>query len=606
MKRTLLFSVRQLCVAAIACLLPAMQPLSAQETITLNRVDYSVPTWTKLLRSFKLADGAKPYSINMTINGDPTSSLGFAWFTNPTSVQSEVQIVKKANANESDFAEPAIKITSKMENVSLNYLVDANKVDAGIPSKTNMDYTSHKAKADNLEAGTTYSFRVGAEGAWSEIGSFTTAKADNSSFSFIYITDTQAQNDGMFDVSQKTIHAANRLVPEAQFVLCNGDFVETTGATKTVDDARWSSEWEWEQWFATMQDVWMQKPLVAVLGNHDRSLKDNNFAKHFNTDNSYNERPNVVATSMAGTVYSFVYGDALFMAINYEDYAKAGYLESLKEWMRDQVKAHPNVKWRIATYHKNMFTGSRSHQDDSDGKAVREAMLPLFDELNIDIALQGHDHIYEVIGPVRNASKTLVAEGVQQVQVVGPGDTRENMTGKSGGVFNVNEGTLYFLNNSAGRKKYEPRNESAMISSLGAHGVDNYWGLFSGKFGQTGEPTFSHVNLSSDKVEISTYTVDDLGVPTLFDSFTVIKDKSTPNENISMSSKVTVTPNPTSDVVRVSGVDVEKIELFSMSGNLVKSKRNSDEMDVRSLPVGVYVVKVTSGTDLYFSKVIKK
>ena len=211
---------------------------------------------------------------------------------------------------------------------------------------------------------------------------------------------------------------------------------------------------------------------------------------------------------MEGTVYSFVRGDVLFMVINYEDWKKEGYFESLAAWMREQVEAHKDVKWRIATYHKNVFTGSRSHQDDADGKAVRAAMLPVFDELGINVALQGHDHIYEVIGPVNNTNKILIADEVEMVETVGEGGERENMTGKRGGIYDVSRGTLYFLNNSAGRKKYEPRNEEQMIASLEKHEVENYWGLFSGKFGQTGEPTFSKVDVTPDTITVTTYTVD--------------------------------------------------------------------------------------------------
>lgn len=607
MKKNLLLGMQVLVAATIVSLSVGVQPLSAQDAITLNKADFATPTWTKLLRTAKATDGNLPYSINMTVNGDPSSRLGFTWFTNPTAVKGKVQIVKKANASDKDFEGTIITQDALIEDISMNYLVDANKVNAGIASKTDMKYTSHKALVDKLEPGTTYSFRVGSEGLWSEIGSFTTAKADKSAYSFIYITDTQAQYDEMFDVSQKTIHAAQRLVPDAQFVLCNGDFVETTGATKaSALETSFSSEWEWEQWFSTMQDVWMQKPLVPAQGNHDRSLRDSNFAKHFNTDNSFNEKAGAAGTSMDGSVYSFVCGDALFMVINYEDYSAEGYFDALKAWMREQVNAHKDVKWRIATYHKNMFTGSNSHQDDTDGKAVRAAMLSTFDELKIDVALQGHDHIYEVLGPVRNASKTLVSEGVQNVEIVGQPGARENMTGKKGGIFNVKEGTLYFLNNSAGKKKYEPRNEAAMIASLDKHEVANYWGLFSGKFGQTGEPTFSRVNMSTDKIEFETYVVNDLGEPSLFDSFTVVKDNSTANTSIVKSAQITVTPNPASDVIRIDGVTADKVELFSMNGNLAKVERSSNSLNIKSLPAGVYVVKITSGSELFFSKVIKK
>lgn len=183
---------------------------------------------------------------------------------------------------------------------------------------------------------------------------------------------------------------------------------------------------------------------------------------------------------------------------------KPGYLDSLGKWMRSQVGAHKDVKWKIASFHKNMFTGSRSHQDDADGKAVRAAMLPLFAELGINMAFQGHDHIYEVIGPVNNTTKTLASNGVEEVLTVGEPGARENMTGREGGVFNTAAGTLYFLNNSAGKKKYEPRTEEEMIASYSKHEIENYWGLFSGKFGQTGEPTFSRVDVTPESFTVST------------------------------------------------------------------------------------------------------
>lgn len=203
MKKDLLLNVQSLIAATIVSFTAGIQPLSAQSSITLNKADFSIPTWTKLLRTSKATDGKLPYSINMTLNGDPITSLGFAWFTNPTSNKGMVQIVKKANATEKDFESSPITKEATIENVSMNYLVDANYVDAGIASKTDMSYTSHKVLVDKLDPGTTYSFRVGTTGAWSEIGSFTTTKNDKSAYSFIYITDTQAQNDEMFDVSQK-------------------------------------------------------------------------------------------------------------------------------------------------------------------------------------------------------------------------------------------------------------------------------------------------------------------------------------------------------------------------------------------------------------------
>lgn len=602
MKKNLHLNMQALVASFVISLFAGTQSISAQETITLNQSDYTVPAWTRLKAETNSANGKEqPYAINMTLNGDPSTRIAFAWFTNEGVADGKVQIIAKANAAEADFASPAISLNATATAAKeLNYLSSSKNAEVikatGIAANTKRSYLSHKVLATGLQPNTTYSYRVGKDGAWSTIGSFKTAKGNNDAFSFIYVTDTQANTEEMFNISQKTIHAAQDTVPNAQFLLIAGDLVETSGSS--------NSEWEWEQWFSCMQDIWYDMPIVPIQGNHDTS-SNNNFALHFNTDTTFNQTAQTAGTTMNGTVYSFVYGDALFMIVNYEDYKKEGYFEALSNWMEKQVNDNKNVKWRIACYHKNMFTGSKSHQSDSDGKTVRAAMLPVFDKLNIDLALQGHDHIYEVIGPVRNADKTLISNAVEHVEIV-EGNLRENMTGKQGGVFNVQDGTLYFLNNSAGKKKYEPRNENEMIDALGAHEVNNYWGLFSGKFGQTGEATFSRVDVSTNEIAIKTYTVNNQGKPTLFDSFKVIKGSTPTSVETMKSEQVTVTPNPASDIVNVKGVTAEKIEIFSSLGELTMRVRSTNQFNVSTLDAGIYFVKITTGSDVYTSKLIVK
>jgi hypothetical protein len=271
--------------------------------------------------------------------------------------------------------------------------------------------------------------------------------------------------------------------------------------------------------------------------------------------------------------------------------------------MREQVAAHPEVKWRVATYHKTMFTGSQSHQSDHDEALVRKAMLPVFDELKIDLALQGHDHIYEVIGPVKNSDKTLESDEVEHVEIVGNGNERENMTGKQGGVYNVYDGTLYFLNNSAGKKKYEPRTEQQMIDAYKDHEVNNYWGLFSGKFGQTGDPTFSKINVTNDTISVITYYVNAAGNAKPFDSFSVIKSKTTTGIASAQSPKVKIDYNATTNTINIDGCNPSKVYLISVNGSLVK-KYSGKQIDTKGLVSGLYVVRAIDGNDEYSKKII--
>ena len=452
-----------------------------------------------------------PYNVVMNINKDPKTKMAFNWFTNAGVTGGQVQIVQGTAIDETSFASPLMVINAKCDSVkNLNYNVSANGLLAlaGIANNTKKSYTRNRVLASGLTPNTKYSYRVGKNGAWSTIGSFTTAKATKEPFSFVYVTDPQAQTDEMFNVSQRTTHAAQTRYPNANFWLSCGDLIETSGTS--------NSEWEYEQFFETQQDILMNNPIAPNQGNHDIST-NKNWMYHFNTDSTAFD---YAKSTVPGSIYSYVYGDALIMSMSYENYSTAGYLDSLANWMTAQVNAHPEVKWRIANFHKTMYTGSSSHQSDADGKAVRDRMAPVFDTLKIDLALEGHDHIYEIMGPIKN--KALVPGEVSNQTSVTP-NTTDNLTGKLGGKFDVNRGTLYFLNNSAGKKKYLPRNAAQMDAAFAATQITNYFGLFSGRFGQDGLPTFSNITVSTDSITISTYSVDDLGNSVLFDAFSIVK-----------------------------------------------------------------------------------
>ncbi|MEI6753410.1 MAG: metallophosphoesterase [Paludibacter sp.] len=600
---------------------------------TLTESNYSIPSWTLLKRyanlatklrtdssatAFSLRDssitvalqnalnGLKakeiPYSVNMTFNGSPSTQMGFAWYTNKGIDKGKVQIVLGKTSDNAAFAMPLTTFNADTTNITTNYCVKTNGLLAlaGIADNSVRSYSSHKALAAGLTPNTTYSYRVGIDGGWSEIGSFSTAKSTKEPFSFMYFTDSQANTDEMFAVSAKTTHAAKALFPNSNFALSCGDLVETAGSP--------NAEWEYEQFFQTQQDIWNTTPLVAVIGNHDNT-SNKNFSKHFNTSS-----PNFDKTmsTVTGSIYSFVYGDALFMAVQHEDYAKTGMMDSIKTWMQKQVAANPTVKWRIAFFHKTMYTGSASHQSDPDGKAIREFFTPVFDDLKIDLALEGHDHVYEVIGPLK--AKALVPNTVSNqttstpIYNVAVTNNNANVTGKNGGTFDVKTGTMYFLNNSAGEKKYRPRIQSEMDSAkvVTATGITGYFNFFSGKFGQTGEPTFSNVKVSTDSICIATYTVNKTtNVATLYDSIKLIK--ATPNAVNSVYSddaSVIVSPIPARIEIAVSGLEsVDKMELFDLGGKKVVSVVNDKKMSVASLQNGVYLLKINSNEKQLIRKV---
>lgn len=67
-----------------------------------------------------------------------------------------------------------------------------------------------------------------------------------------------------------------------------------------------------------------------------------------------------------------------------------------------------------------------------------------------------------------------------------------------------------------------------------------------------------------------------------------------------------VYPNPSSDFVKVSGIDnIQKIRLYDLSGKIVLETQSSD-VDLRNLPLGHYILNVHAGSDIISKKIIKK
>jgi len=461
-----------------------------------------------------------PYHVVMNIYDDPATKMAFNWLVGGTYVTSgKVEIVEGEAPDHSAFANPSKKTA----------LGTYTHHSSGTPYT---GYTEIKAVAEGLSPNTTYSFRVGgANVIWSDIGTFTTAKdKDNKDpFSFIYITDKQINFNNSIASFKTKSDAVAAKHPNAKFWLNCGDLMEWGGDI-----------FEWNQLFASKQAMFYHYPFAPTAGNHEIRYGGDpkNFSRHFNLEG--------FGTDLDRSTYTYTYGDAQFFSINSELYDNANYINALSNWMRDSINAHPDITWRIVYYHKNIYTGHASIPNTSDCKSWFDAMTPLFDELNIDIALQGHSHIYEVIGPVRgtltpNSKPNIVPGSVSNVQTVPEDLYYKNLTGKLGGIFNVGEGTLYFTNGSFGNRQYlfYPLQLNSMPGSQ-FQDIKHYKDLFTGRMGQIGTATYSHVSVSTENIVIRTDTIDSNGNSQLFDEITIVKGCKDQVANVTYATNTTI------------------------------------------------------------------
>lgn len=478
----------------------------------------------------RLVPKEEPYCMVANINGNPRTNMAFAWFTNEGIMDGKVQIVAKAHAVAADFEggnvltiEAVPTITQDLRYaVSTSGLLKATKMS----NKTAFKYVSHKAIATNLTPGTAYSWRVGYEGHWSPIAHFRTQSAAQGEYSFLYMTDSHIQDAEYVENAKWCATAAANTVPEARFCLFPGDFVETgTNA---------NSEWEWERWFEeAIRPVIMQMPIVPTDGNHDDSPLLN-YDYHFNTPTDFAMSvPASYRPQFHGITYSFVYGDVLFLVYSLQDWwrsssgeasMKSTYLSNdVRRWFRQEIEKHPNTKYRVTLSHKNIFSGS-GHSVDAETPLFRELMLPILKECEIDLAIQGHDHCYEVIGPVNPDTRTVVEGSITDTTHVKI-NTNTNMTGVEDGTFTTDDGTLYFIGATCGRKRYYPYDRAKMDAEYENHKVTNYFDLMTGMFGQPGAPSFTKFTVKSDCIELNSYTANQDGTAKLLNTMRVRRTK---------------------------------------------------------------------------------
>ena len=130
-------------------------------------------------------------------------------------------------------------------------------------------------------------------------------------------------------------------------------------------------------WFKKIEPI-ADKTKIAMGNHHD----GDDYLDYFGLKDEY---------------YSFNYKNvhilALSTEIDYDDESKQ-YKFAVKDL--EKYSKDPLIKWILVFYHRYIY-GSGSLPPESD---FRELYHPLFDKYKVDLALQGHLHVYERTYPI--------------------------------------------------------------------------------------------------------------------------------------------------------------------------------------------------------------
>ena len=397
-----------------------------------------------------LADSVSRVSCSMYADG--ATGRGFCWYTTERS-NSDLNIIKKADFNGS---------------------FDGAMTYSGTQTLYRSRY-SHKVAVTDLEPGTEYVYRVGdaSQNMWSETCSFVTDDRDNV-FSFITIADVQASSDENFAHASLTLKAALDVMPEAEFNVNLGDYVNDNT----------NDEWDW--YFDNFSFINNIMTHVPVAGNHDGNITNKLNTCCFNNTFCLDESDN---RSIEGVYYSFDYGNAHFAVLNTNDMYPMS--QAQRNWLVNDMSAS-DAEWKIILCHRSLYSAGKNI-NKPDTIIMRDVLLPLIDELDIDMVYSGHDHMYLRTKQLKGDE---VCEDVEYITEIYNG---ESIT------FALDpEGTVYTLPSTAGTKRYNV-NENAIAPILDCADV-----CFSTKSEyENGGGCFCTTTIDGNKLIYKAYVVDD-------------------------------------------------------------------------------------------------
>ena len=320
--------------------------------------------------------------VSLTPGADETQ-LNFAWYS---------------QTQDGQAATPVVHFGTDRNNLTA-FTGTTMPVDTSLTG--GVAYDSNHVTVTGLQANTTYYYTVEKNGVETEVQEYRTGSFD--SVKMLYVGDPQigaskgqpqngealvadagaantaARNDAFG--WNRTLEIATQQNPDVNFIISAGDQVNKTGQAKEEEYAGYLSP-----------DMLASLPVATTIGNHDSLNPD--YTYHFNNPNatSYGE-------TEAGGDYYYSYGDGLFIVLNTNNYNVAEHEQAIAE----AVASDPDAAWRVVTIHQDIYGTGLDHSD-TDGMILRTQLTPIFDEYDIDVVLQGHDHTY-------SRSKLLYGDG---------------------------------------------------------------------------------------------------------------------------------------------------------------------------------------------------
>jgi 3',5'-cyclic AMP phosphodiesterase CpdA len=168
----------------------------------------------------------------------------------------------------------------------------------------------------------------------------------------------------------------------------------------------------WDVYLASIEASASTTPWMFATGNHDMeaAYPVHGYGGHLARLDFPGNGP-----AICPSAYTFVHGNVAVLSLDandvtYEITANTGYSGGAQNsWVATTLAAHradPNIDFIVCFFHHCAYSTTEAHASDG---GVRAAWCNLFDRYQVDLVLQGHNHVFERSDPIRGGRPTKVA-----------------------------------------------------------------------------------------------------------------------------------------------------------------------------------------------------
>ena len=238
----------------------------------------------------------------------------------------------------------------------------------------------HHVHLKGLEPGTRYHVLIESDGQFSRPLNFITALENDVPFQLVFGGDSRIQGSTPYEHTDRrkmndrirTLFEEN---PQVLAFIHGGDYCER-------------AEWRYlDAWLGDHERVITQDgrmlPIIPARGNHDVQVGFEEMFPWPEMERSY--------------YYTTQLSPAMAMVTLNTEISMGG---DQRNWLRDELPGlRAANRWLLASYHRPAYPSVRNMQD---GESRRRNFVPHFEENNIDLVCESHDHALKRTVPIRD------------------------------------------------------------------------------------------------------------------------------------------------------------------------------------------------------------